>query len=59
MRNFIKQLFCKHECVLWVRNVYGDEINRLSANRKTVRSIWRCKKCGKSIMAGELYREEN
>jgi hypothetical protein len=27
----------------WVRNLYGDQINRFGG-----RSIWRCRKCGKT-----------
>ena len=36
----------KHDLV-FVRNIYGDEINKISTNKKIYRSEWRCTKCGK------------
>ena len=49
---FIKRLFCPHEYV-WVRNIYGDEIN-LAGGR---RSWWRCRKCGKWLLSNALVDE--
>ena len=40
--NWIKRLFCKHKFV-FVRNIYGDEINKCGGHR----TLWKCSKCGK------------
>ena len=40
--NWIKRLFCKHQFV-FVRNIYGDEINKCGGHR----TLWKCSKCGK------------
>ena len=40
-----KKLLCKHKFV-FNRNIYGDEINRISL-RKIYRSKWVCSDCGK------------
>jgi hypothetical protein len=48
----IKRL-CHHEYV-WVRNIYGDEINAVGGRR----SLWRCKKCGKLLLSNALVDEE-
>ena len=45
----IKQFFCKHNNIEFVRNIYGDEINYANA-----RSVWRCKYCGKILYSGYL-----
>ena len=47
---FIKRLFCKHDKLFFIRNVYGDEIIDLGYSR----SVWKCEKCGKIIYKGEL-----
>ena len=45
--NKIKQLFCIHDYET-VTNFYGDAINDMSSfSKKTIRSLQRCKKCGK------------
>ena len=45
--NKIKQLFCIHDYET-VTNFYGDVIDDISAfSNKTIRSLQRCKKCGK------------
>lgn len=54
MCSFIKRLICKHESIEFIRNVYGDEIHFLSNDKITVRSIWKCKKCGKIIYKDRL-----
>ena len=44
---YIKTITCnKHELV-FVRNIYGDEINHISPPNRTYRSEWQCTKCGK------------
>lgn len=45
----IKQFFCKHNNIEFIRNIYGDEINYVNA-----RSVWRCKYCGKILYSGYL-----
>ena len=49
----IKRIFCKHKNLIFVRNIYGDEINQVSL-KHTYRSIWICEDCGKIIYKGEL-----
>ena len=39
-------VFDTHNLV-FVRNIYGDEINQISPPYRTYRSEWRCTKCGK------------
>ena len=53
--SIFKRLKCPHNDLEFVRNVYGDEINALS-DRKTVRSIWKCKNCGKVIYKSYLKK---
>lgn len=48
----LKRLFCKHSFV-FDRNIYGDEINRISLS-KIYRSKWKCSECGKIKYKGEL-----
>lgn len=50
----IKRILCKHENLDFVRNIYGDEINRISL-KYIYRSKWVCKDCGKTIYKSELY----
>lgn len=45
----IKQFFCKHNNIEFIRNIYGDEINTANA-----RSVWKCKYCGKIIYKNKL-----
>ena len=40
--NWLKRLFCKHYKVIFVRNIYGDEIIEYGYKR----SIWKCARCG-------------
>ena len=54
----IRRIFCKHKNLIFVRNIYGDEINQVSL-KHTYRSIWVCEDCGKIIYKGELYEERN
>ena len=49
----LKQLFCRHKDKKFIRNIYGDEINRLST-KKIYRSEWKCNKCGKTIYDTKL-----
>ena len=45
--NKIRQLFCMHNYKT-ITNFYGDAINDMSvSSRKIIRSLQRCKKCGK------------
>jgi len=41
-----KILCYKHE-LSFVRNIYGDEINKISPKNRVYRSEWQCIKCGK------------
>lgn len=40
--NWFKRFWCEHDYV-FVRNIYGDEINNCGGYR----SLWKCNKCGK------------
>lgn len=46
MRKFLRQLFCFHRHVSYVRAIYGDEINLVGGKR----SWWKCKWCGKEMV---------
>ena len=52
MISLLKRLLCNHEYV-WVRNIYGDEINAAGGKR----SWWRCSKCGKWLLSNSLVDE--
>lgn len=54
MTMLLKRLFCDHKYV-WVRNIYGDEINAAGGRR----SWWRCEKCGKCVLRDHLFRDVN
>jgi predicted RNA-binding protein YlxR (DUF448 family) len=43
------RLFCRHNHQVFLRNVYGDEINELNA-----RSLWLCTKCKKITRSQKL-----
>lgn len=43
----MKELFCQKHELVFVRNIYGDEINVISPKGKTYRSEWKCIHCGK------------
>jgi ABC-type ATPase with predicted acetyltransferase domain len=49
---------CKHKNRLFIKNLFGDNINKYSNNNHIVRSLWRCKDCGKLIRSSELNLEE-
>lgn len=53
--SIFKRLLCKHDDLEFIRNVHGDEINQLSG-KETVRSIWKCKNCGKIIYKNYLKK---
>lgn len=50
--NWLKKLFCKHDYSVFVRNIYGDEINYTDK-----RSVWKCSKCDKYI--GKDFLKKN
>lgn len=54
----LRKILCKHNDIEFVRNIYGDEINQVSG-KNIVRSIWRCKHCGRIIYKGNLYMEND
>lgn len=53
IKQFIKNLFCKHGARSFVRNIYGDEIIR----RNYKRSMYRCADCQKIIYGDYLHPE--
>ena len=50
-----KRINCSHTSIVFIKNLFGDNINRWSYGNKTVRSLWRCRRCGKIIRSGDLY----
>lgn len=54
LRKFIQKFGCEHDYV-FVRNIYGDEINRCGGYR----SLWQCVKCGKYMYSKALYSQCN
>lgn len=47
-----RRLLCNHDHQVWVRDIYGDEINHTGK-----RSVWRCEKCGAYITNEVLSRD--
>lgn len=45
----IKQFFCKHNNIEFVRNIYRNE-----STSHTYKSVWKCKYCGKILYNGYL-----
>jgi len=41
------KLLCRKHNLIFIRNIYGDEINKISPPNKTYRSEWKCTECGK------------
>ena len=54
LRKFIQKFCCGHEYI-FVRNIYGDEINQCGGYR----SLWQCMKCGKYMYSKALYSKNN
>lgn len=54
IKRIFKSLFCKHKYIVFVRNIYGDEIDKISL-KYIFRSKWRCKCCGKIVYKDKLY----
>jgi hypothetical protein len=46
---WILRRLCDHDTLLWVRNIYGDEINACGGKR----SIWRCWHCGAVVYGND------
>jgi hypothetical protein len=46
LREVMERWLCRHEKQIWVRNIYGDEINACNGKR----SLWACKDCGKRFL---------
>lgn len=51
IRRVLHPLLCPWYDLLFVRNIYGDEILRTGA-----RSWWKCNRCGALIPKRELYK---
>ena len=54
LRKFIQKFGCEHNYI-FVRNIYGDEINQCGGYR----SLWQCMKCGKYMYSKALYSQCN
>jgi ribosomal protein L37AE/L43A len=54
----MRYLRCKHGCVEFVENVYGDNINHYSSIKRTCRSLWYCKQCGKILRNEYLINDK-
>lgn len=54
MFKILKRVRCKHDNLECISNIYGDMIHAMSSSKMTVRSVWKCKNCGKVICKGEL-----
>lgn len=53
----LKRLFCRHNDCVFVRNIYGDEINHVSLSR-VYRSWWRCRRCSALVPRQELVEAQ-
>lgn len=58
MINIIKRLFCKHNNLTFIRNIYGDQINMIGTVDKISRSEYVCNNCGKRIYEDKIYKEK-
>jgi rubredoxin len=54
----LKKMMCNKHELIFVRNIYGDEINKISPANKTYRSEWKCSKCGKIKYKEYLNKRE-
>ena len=54
IEKIIQKFGCGHEYV-FVRNIYGDEVNQCGGYR----SLWQCYKCGKQQYRQELHIDDN
>lgn len=50
---YLRAQLCEHKRQVWVRNIYGDEINACNGKR----SLWACKDCGKRFLRDSLEFE--
>jgi hypothetical protein len=51
MLEIINRIFCRHTKLLFVRNLYGDQINYSGGFRST----WECAECGKPFRRRALF----
>jgi hypothetical protein len=58
LKNLVKYIKYKHECVEFIENVYGDRINFLSTSKHITRSLWRCKQCGRLLRNEYLVKNK-
>ncbi len=47
---WLRNLFCRHSNLDFVRNIYGDEIIELGNKR----SQWKCRNCGSTVYRDNL-----
>lgn len=55
MIKFFKRLFCNHRNTVFIKNIYGDEINLYSTGKHVYRSIHQCKDCGTILLNEHLF----
>lgn len=55
IKKYFSNLFCLHEKLEFVANIYGDQINIHHGKR----SVWKCKSCGKLIYKDKLYYRDS
>lgn len=48
MKEFIKQLFCRHSCISWIRDVQPEE-----GKDAKIKSFYRCADCQKILSSSE------
>ena len=58
MPKIFKRFNCSHNNIVFVKNLFGDDINRWSFGHKTTRSLWKCKRCGKIIRSKDLFLKD-
>lgn len=52
----LNEIFCRHRKQTFLRNIYGDEINRVGL-AKIYRSWWVCNRCGAMILHHHLHQD--
>lgn len=48
-----RRILCRHRNLVFVRNIYGDEINWCGGYR----SVWQCCDCGRFVWSDKLYKQ--
>lgn len=58
MLKWLRNLFCKHKEVTFIRNIGGDEMRiHYVKGFGLAKSAWLCKCCGSTVYKGYRYKD--